>query len=51
MSKKITILVWADGTWCYEDQLQEFSHLSDDYSRVRCDEGSEEEAAQVFNRI
>lgn len=25
------ILLWADGNWCYGDELSQMSHLSDDY--------------------
>lgn len=25
------ICVWPDGTWCYQDQLHDMSHMSDDY--------------------
>ena len=27
----IEIYVWADGTWCEKDELEEMSHMSDDY--------------------
>lgn len=26
------IYIWPDGAWCYEDELEEMSHKSDDYS-------------------
>jgi len=25
------IIVWADGTWCYRHDLEQMSHMSDDY--------------------
>lgn len=28
------ILLWADGTWCYRDELSEFSHMSDDWEVI-----------------
>jgi len=30
----IKIYVWADGTWCYEEELKDFEHKSDDISEV-----------------
>lgn len=24
------IFVWPDGTWCYRDELEQVSHMSDD---------------------
>ena len=27
----IEICVWCDSTWCYIEELNEFSHKSDDY--------------------
>lgn len=34
------IFVWSDGTWCFREDLEEMSHMSDDYLVVR--EGSQE---------
>lgn len=31
------ILLWADGTWCYAEELDEMSHMSDDFERVPVD--------------
>lgn len=25
------VYVWPDGTWCYGDELEEMTHMSDDY--------------------
>jgi hypothetical protein len=25
------ICLWADGTWCYGDELSQMTHMSDDY--------------------
>lgn len=25
------VCVWADGTWCYVYELQDYQHMSDDY--------------------
>lgn len=32
------IHVWADGTWCYPDELSGMNHMSDDYQTVDADE-------------
>lgn len=31
----ITIYVWPCGTWCYEEDRYEYTHLSDDCTRYR----------------
>lgn len=28
------LIVWPDGTMCYREQLEEMSHMSDDYEVV-----------------
>lgn len=28
------IYVWADGTWCDEDELYHMNHLSDDFKVI-----------------
>ena len=28
------ICLWPDGSWCYREELEEFSHKSDDYEVV-----------------
>jgi predicted transglutaminase-like protease len=25
------ICVWSNGTWCYEEEVESMTHLSDDY--------------------
>ena len=25
------ICIWSDGTWCYQEEVQEMNHMSDDY--------------------
>ena len=48
---KVKIYVWADGTWCYQDEIAKFSHKSDDYVSITVDEDYIEEAVEAFNRI
>jgi hypothetical protein len=31
------ILVWADGTWCYAEELEEMNHMSDDFAVLPVD--------------
>ena len=26
-----TIYIWPDGTWCYQDELEDYGFMSDDY--------------------
>ena len=28
------ICVWSDYTWCYEEDLESYTHMSDDYMRI-----------------
>jgi hypothetical protein len=45
------IYVWCDGTWCEEDELEEMSHMSDDYAKVTVYEHETyEEAADRYAR-
>lgn len=30
------VVVWADGTWCFGDELSQMTHLSDDYYVLEC---------------
>ena len=30
----IKVIVWPDGTWCDEEDLHEYTHMSDDYEIV-----------------
>lgn len=32
MLDKVKICFWSDGTWCHEEELPEYSFMSDDYS-------------------
>ena len=32
------VCVWADGTWCFTDELWEMGFMSDDYVTVPYDE-------------
>ena len=29
------ICVWADGSWCYPDEVTSYSHMSDDYAYIK----------------
>lgn len=29
------VCVWADGTWCYREELPSMTHMSDDYYVLR----------------
>ena len=31
------ILLWPNGSWCYRSDIQDMSHLSDDYQVLRAD--------------
>lgn len=31
------ILLWPNGSWCYRSDVQDMSHLSDDYQVLRAD--------------
>ncbi len=28
------VMLWPDGTWCYREDLEEYSHMSDDYQVI-----------------
>lgn len=30
----IKVVVWPDGTWCDEEDLHEYTYMSDDYETV-----------------
>ena len=34
MITDIVVIVWPDGTWCYEDELDQFSWKSDDFAKI-----------------
>ena len=44
-----TICVWSDSTWCYLNDLEEYSWMSDDYVLVKCPEGQEDAVAKEVN--
>ena len=46
---KTTIYVWSDGTWCCPEELDDF--LLNDYVKVTCEVGDEEEASRVYATI
>lgn len=31
------ILLWPNGNWCYRSDIDDMSHLSDDYQILRAD--------------
>lgn len=31
------VILWPDETWCYRSELEEMSHMSDDYLVLRVD--------------
>lgn len=31
------IILWADGSWCFGDELLEMDHMSDDYQILMVD--------------
>ena len=31
---EIQICYWPDGTWCYRHELEQMSHMSDDFART-----------------
>jgi hypothetical protein len=37
------ICVWPDYTWCYEEDLEEYSHLSDDFMLLEIPEELEDD--------
>lgn len=46
------IYIWADGTWCYEEELEQMTHMSDDHALVTLldDEEPEDAVARYFKR-
>lgn len=32
---EIVVLYWPNGTWCYRWELEQMSHMSDDYTEVK----------------
>jgi hypothetical protein len=31
------VILWPDGDWCYRDELEEYTHKSDDYAVLKAD--------------
>jgi DNA-directed RNA polymerase subunit M/transcription elongation factor TFIIS len=45
------ICVWPDDTWCYEDEVEQQTHKSDDYFKLRVPEGKDpDEYLAEFNK-
>jgi hypothetical protein len=49
------IIIWADGTWCYPEELEQYGHMSDDaqrwfYQNGSYDEEELEQAVAMLNR-
>lgn len=44
----IEICYWPDGTWCYRHELEQMSHMSDDFSRAILPENSDEELIEQY---
>ncbi len=44
------IFVWPDGTWCYPENIEEYSHMSDDYARVNVDKTIDEAVEKHINQ-
>ena len=42
------ICIWPDGTWCYTFELADFSHKSDDYTRVTINPDYGMEAIEAY---
>jgi hypothetical protein len=48
----MTIYYWADGTWCKENEVDEFTHMSDDYgifTSFATDEEIDEEVRRLIS--
>ena len=41
MTSNERVCVWPDGEWCYESELEEMSHRSDDYTVIEIAEVEE----------
>ena len=42
------IYIWSDGTWCYEDEIWQYSHMSDDYETSEIDENISTKTIEQF---
>ena len=54
-SAKQFVYAWADDTWCYADELQEYAHMSDDFASIGLPEDYSyeeiDQAVRDFNRM
>ncbi len=48
---RVTVYVWPDGIWCLVEDVEQYAHKSDDYTKVTADADHIEEAVQAFIRI
>ena len=52
---KILICAWPDGTWCLKEDIEEYTHMSDDYFIVsvpeECDDEEIEEIVTNINKF
>lgn len=44
----IHICFWPDGTWCYRHELEQMTHMSDDFSRADLPEDWDEGRIDEF---
>lgn len=44
----IHIRYWPDGTWCYLHELEQMSHMSDDFFRAELPENLSEDEIHEF---
>lgn len=44
----IEICYWPNGTWCYRHELEQMTHMSDDFARASLQEDSDEEAIEKY---
>ena len=42
------ICYWPDGTWCYRHELEQMSHMSDDFARAELPENLIEDEIHEF---
>lgn len=50
----ISICYWPDGTWCYRHELEQMTHMSDDYSKASLPEdlySNEEQIDQYISKL
>lgn len=45
---EIQICYWPDGTWCYRQELEQMSHMSDDFARAELPENLTEDEIHEF---